>query len=192
MKRQAFIRIGAAALTVAGLSWCVKAATIIITGYQPPLTFELGQLLFPVGIIGISLTCYRPHRLEKTARALAILSLVGVLLGLLYSLVPGAQISTSEDFVFPYSLFILIGSVGGFVALLLIGIAILRTENDWNRWRRVPVIVALIPLPLIATGAIHFELPIFLIGSAWLLLGYALWRVANSNDFSKENQPVAA
>jgi hypothetical protein len=192
MKRQQFTRISAAALSVAGLSWCIKAGTIIVMGYQPPLTFELGQLLFPVGIVGIYLTCYRPHRLEKTALVLAIFSLVGALLGLLYPLVPGAQISTSDDFVFPYSLFVLIGSIGSFVALLLIGIAILRSENDWNRWRTVPVIVALIPLPLVATGLIHIEIPIFLTGSAWLLLACGLWRVANSNDFSEEKQPVAA
>jgi hypothetical protein len=191
MKRQALIRIGAAAFAIAGLSWCIKAGTIIVTGYQPPLTFELGQLLFPVGIIGIYLTFYRPHRLEKTGLVSAILSLVGSLLGLLYSLLPGAQISTGEEFIFPLSLFILIASVGGFVALLLLGIAILRTVNHWNRWRTVPVIVALIPLPLIATGVIHIERPIFLTGSAWLLLAYSLWRVANSNDFSEENQPVA-
>ena len=80
---------------------------------------------------------------------LAILGLVGSLLGLLYPLLPGAQISTGEEFIFPFSLFVLIGSIGGFVALLLIGIAILRPENCWNRWRTVPVIVALMPLPLI-------------------------------------------
>ena len=192
MKRQVLIRIGAAALIVAGLSWCIKAGTIIVTGYQPPLTFELGQLLFPVGIIGIYLTFDRPHRLEKSGLVLAILSLVGSLLGLLYSLLPGAQISTGEEFIFPFSLFVLIGSVGGFVALLLIGIAILRTGTYWNRWRTVPVIVALVPLPLIATVVIHLEIPIFLTGMAWLLLAYGLWRVANSNDFSEENQTVAA
>ena len=192
MTRRVLIRIGAAAFAMAGFLWCAKAATIMVTGYQPPLTFELGQLLFHVGIVGMYLAFHRPHRLAKTGLVLALLSLVGSLLGLLYPLFPGAQISTGEEFVFPYSLFVSIGSVGGFLALLSIGIAILRTGSYWNRWRTVPVIVALVPLPLFATAIIHFELPIFLIGISWLLLAYGLWRVAIAIDFSEENQTVAA
>jgi hypothetical protein len=183
MNRQAFTSIGAAALAMAGLLWCLKAGTIMVTGYQPPLTLELGQLLFPVGIIGIYMTLDRPNRIAKSGLVLAILGLVGSLLGLLYPLLPGARISTGEDFVMPYSLFVLVGSVGGFAALLLIGITILRSRNDWNRWRTVPVIVAAVPLPLIATGLIHIEVPIFLIGTTWLWLAYALWRVSQSSTF---------
>jgi hypothetical protein len=192
MTRQTFTRIGATALAVAGLLWCIKAGTIIVTGYQPPLTFELGQALFSAGIIGIYLTFDRPHHLEKIGLAVAILSLVGAVLGLFYPLLPGAQISTGEEFIFPYSLFVLIGSVGGFVALLVFGIAILRSGKQWKRWQTVPVIVALIPLPLIATGLVHIEIPIFFIGVAWLWLAYGLWQTANISAFSKDNQSVAA
>lgn len=62
--------------------------------------------------MGVYLTLDRPHRLEKSGLVLALLSLVGSLLGLLYPLLPGAQISTGEEFILPYSLFVLIGSVG--------------------------------------------------------------------------------
>ena len=192
MKRQAFTRIGAAALGVAGVLWCIKASTIMVTGYQPPLALELGQVLFSAGIIGIYLTFERPHRLERTGLVVVLLSLVGAVLGLLYPLVPGAQISTGEDFVFPYSLFVLIGSVGSFVALFVLGIAILRSGKQWNRWQTVPMTVALIPLPLIATGLIHIEMPIFFIGVAWLLLACGLWRVSTTSAFSQDNQPIAA
>ncbi len=192
MKRQAFIRIGAVAQAVAGLIWAIKAGAIMVTGVQPPALIELGQLLFPVGIIGIYRTLDRPQALEKTGLVLAIISLAATLAGWLYSLLPGAQVPTGEEFVFPTSLFLLIGSVGGFVAFVLIGIAVLRTGKSWNNWRKAPIIVALLPLPLIATAVVHFEFPIFLIGVAWLVLAYGLWRVANSNEFSETNRPVAA
>ena len=187
MKRQAFTKIGAAALAVAGSLWFIKAGTILVTGYQPPLALELGQVFFSAGIIGIYLTFERPHRLERTGLMLALLSLVGAALGLLYPLLPGAQISTSEEFIFPYSLFVLIASIGGFVALLVMGVAVLRSGKQWNRWQTVPVTVALIPLPLIATGLIHIELPIFFIGLTWVLLAYSLWRATNTSAFSGDN-----
>ena len=191
MKRQVFIRIGAAALAVAGLLWCIKAGTIIVMGYQPPLSFELGQILFSAGIIGIYLTFDRAHRLEKIGVVVAILSLVGAVSGLFYPLLPGAQISTGDEFIFPYSLLVLIGSIGGFAALLIMGIAILRSGKQWKRWQTVPMIVALSPIPLIATGLIHIEIPIFFIGLAWLLLAYGLWQTANTSAFSEDNQSAA-
>jgi len=192
MKRRSLIRVSAVALAVAGLLWSFKAVSIMVTGYQPVLALEMGQLLFPIGIIGIYLTLDKPRNFEKIGLMLAVLGLTGSLLGLLYPLLPGAQISTGEEFLFPYSLFVLIGSAGGFVALLLLGITILRSGKQWNRWQTVPVIVALIPLPLIATGLIHIEIPIFLIGVAWLLLAYGLWQVTNTSDFSEDNQSFAA
>jgi len=192
MERRSLIRVSAAALAVAGLLWSFKAVSIMVTGYQPVLALEMGQLLFPIGIIGVYLTLDKPRNFEKIGLMLAGLSLTGSLLGLLYPLLPGAQISTGEEFLFPYSLFVLIGSAGGFVALLLLGITILRSGKQWNRWQTVPVIVALIPLPLIATGLIHIEIPIFLIGVAWLLLAYGLWRVTNTSAFSEDNQSFAA
>ncbi len=45
--------------------WTIQAAAIMVTGDQPPLTFELGQLLFPTGAIGLYLTFESPQRLEK-------------------------------------------------------------------------------------------------------------------------------
>ncbi len=110
--------------------WSFKAAAIMVTGDQPPLTFELGQLLFPIGALGIYLTFESPRRLEKAGLALAVLGIAGSTLALLYPLVPGVEFSPSEDFVFPYSLFVLAGGVGGFLSLILMGIAFFRSRRD--------------------------------------------------------------
>lgn len=178
MSRGKWTRACSLAVGLAGALWCIKAGAILLTGDQPALTFELGQLIFPIGAIGLFLTCEHQGRLERTGLALAVLGLTGSLLALLYQLVPGAEVSTDEEFLFPYSLFVLVGSLGGFVALLLLGIAILRTRGAWGDWRPMPALVAALPMLVIPAGAVHIELPIFLIGLSWLVLAYGLWRVA--------------
>ena len=172
--------------------WSFKAAAIMVTGDQPPLTFELGQLLFAIGALGIYLTFEGPRRLEKAGLALAILGIAGSTLALLYPLVPGVEFSPSEDFVFPYSLFVLAGGVGGFLGLILMWIAFFRRRRDLGNRRAVPMLVALIPIPLLFTGVVHFEMPIFLIGISWLALAYFLWSLSDSSELAKEDTPVAA
>ena len=172
--------------------WSFKAAAIMVTGDQPPLTFELGQLLFPIGALGIYLTFESPRRLEKAGLALAVLGIAGSTLALLYPLVPGVEFSPSEDFVFPYSLFVLAGGVGGFLSLILMGMAFFRSRLDLGNRRAVPMLVALIPIPLLFTGVVHFEMPIFLIGISWLALAYFLWSLSDSSELAKEDTPVAA
>jgi len=189
LNRRPLIRTCAIALAAAGLAWCIKAGAIMATGDQPPLAFELGLLLFPVGVIGAYLTLDQPKRVARAGLVLAVVAMSGSLLAMLYPLVPGARISTGEDFVLPFSLFVLTGSAGGSLALLLIGIAIARTESRWTRWGRVPLIVALLPLAFVATSVVHFEMPIFLIGLSWLGLAYWLWRVAVDTPLTSAATP---
>jgi len=179
--RQVYVKASAIVLAVAGLMWSFKAAVIMVTGDQPALTFELGQLLFPIGAVGLYLSIEKSHPMRNFGLALAILGIVGSVLALLYLLLPGAEISTSEDFVFPYSVFVLAGNIGGFLAFIVMGIAIYRTRSDLHNWRTVPLVLALVPLLLIATGAIHLEMPILLIGLTWLLIAYFVWWVAGTS-----------
>ena len=48
----------------------------MVTGDQPPRTFELGQLLFPIGALAIYLTFESPRRLEEGGLPLAALGTV--------------------------------------------------------------------------------------------------------------------
>jgi hypothetical protein len=191
MSRVDAIRFCSLAVGCAGALWCVKASAIILTGDQPSLTFELGQLMFPIGAIGLYLTCDVPRRAEKSGLILAIVGLAGSLLALLYPLLPGARVSTGEEFLFPYSFFVLIGSLGGFMALLVLGFAILRRGGAWGPWRRLPAIVATLPLLLLPSGALNFELPILLIGVSWIVLGFGLWRAATVVALTPEPELVA-
>jgi hypothetical protein len=175
-------------LAVAGLLWAFKAAAIMIVQDQPPLAFELGLALLPVGIIGLYVAIDTSRRFEKAGLTLAALGLSGLVLAALYSLIPGAQISSEEEFLFPYSFFfLLLGSVSGFLALAVLGIAFFRARYNLGSWRSIPLLVALLPLPLAVTGIIHFELPVLLIGVAWMALAYFLvritsWKVKNTGQ----------
>lgn len=110
MRKHQYAKVCTVALASAGLLWAFKAAGIMITDDQPPLALELGGVLFPVGITGLYIAVDASRRLEKIGLMLAALSLIGLVLAILYSLIPGAQISSAEEFIFPISLFILMGS----------------------------------------------------------------------------------
>ena len=191
MKKNATIAC-AVLLALAGLMFSFKAAAIMLTGEQPPVAFELGQLLFPVGAVGLYLTVKEPGRLEKAGLFFAILGILGTVLSHVYSLLPGAVVSNSEEFVFPHSLFVLVGSMGGFIALFLMGLAIYRRRDDLGRQKAIPLIVAVIPIPLMVTVVFHFEAPIFLIGLAWLVLAYFLWSLVSPTLHGKDDQSAAA
>jgi len=123
----------------------------------------------------------RLARLEKIGLTMAVVGIAGSILAILYPLVPNAQTSSGEEFVLPYSLFVLTGSAGGFLALIFLGLAFFRARTDLGQWRIIPLIIALLLFPLAVTGIIHLEIPIFLIGLMWMILAYFLVRVASIN-----------
>jgi len=180
MDRSRMARLGALALGAAGLAWGFKAGVILAKGDQPALAFELGQVLFPTGILGIVSTIKRPSRLARSGIALAIVGVVGSVLALGYPMLPGVYVPQGDAFVLPYSLFVLAASLGGFLALVIVGLAVLRDGQSWGRWRRVPIVVGLSPVMFAALGAVDIELPILGIAAGWILLGAALWSVARS------------
>lgn len=71
------------------------------------------------------------------------------------------------------------GAASGFLALVILGVGFRRARQDLGFWRMLPLIVALLPLPLALTGIIHFELPLLLIGITWMALAYFLARIAS-------------
>lgn len=77
LKTHHVVRISAVLLGLGGLVWAFKAGTIMATGNQPALSFELGQVLFPFGALGLYLTAPRPDRLQRIGLALAILAFFG-------------------------------------------------------------------------------------------------------------------
>jgi hypothetical protein len=169
------------ALIAGGVLWVIKAATILATGYQPPQIFELAQVLFALGLLGLWGRLARPAIwLAKAGAALAAVALASRLGASLYERLPGAVISTGEEFVVPYSPMVLLGAAGVYLGLILLGTATARTRGLPAPWHLIPLGVGAAFGPLALTGVIHVELPILLMGLAWMLAGAALWRSANN------------
>ncbi len=119
------------------------------TGNQPARSFELRQILFPFGAFGLYFISQRPQGLLRIGLVLALLAFRSSMFALLYPLVPGSVIPPEEQFILPYSLFVLLGGVGGFLGLALIATAFWQAGGSLGRQRAIPLIVALLPLPLL-------------------------------------------
>lgn len=167
------------AAIVGGLFWAVKAGAILLLNYQPPLIFEVAQILFVVGLIGLYIRLEgRSGRVGKAGVFIALLALAARLGATVYEFLPGAVISTDEQFIFPYSLFVFLGGVGSFIGLILLGVASIQAKMMPSPWNAVPLIAGLLSLPIAMTGLLHIEVPILLIGLAWIGVGYTIWRSA--------------
>jgi hypothetical protein len=168
-------------MILGGLFWTAKAAMILVLGYQPPFLFEGAQLLFALGLFGLYLRVDgHTSRVGRAGMISAGFAFLARLAASLYEVLPGTEISTSEEFVFPYSFLVLIGALGLVFGLLFLGIATLRTNALVFPWRAVPLSVVALGLPLWVTSIIHIEIPILLLGMLWTLLGYTIWKQAAS------------
>ena len=164
------------AAILGGVLWMIKAGMIMITGFQPPLIFELGQFFFTVGLVGLYERLEgRAGRLGRAGLSLVLMAIAS-LTGLVgYSLWPGAELPTEEAFVFPVSLFYLAAAAGAFGGLILLGVAARRAGSISRNRRSLPLAVGLLPIPAAISGLLHEELPILLLGVGWMLLGYLIW-----------------
>ena len=114
----------------------------------------------------------------------AIAAGCGVLVVLVRA-VGGEGVEPSEDDVTLLTPFITGASVGTFVALLALGVAVRRTRTlaPVPAWLPLAMGVAAIPL-LIVGGALEsiserlIEVPIAVLGLAWIGLGIGLWNAA--------------
>ena len=93
-----------------------------------------------------------------------------------YELWPGFVPPNDEQFIFPYSLFVLLSGVGPFVGLILVGLDIFRAKAMRAPWHISPLGIGVLPIPMAIFGVVHLELPIFMIGLTWIALGVIILR----------------
>jgi hypothetical protein len=87
-----------------------------------------------------------------------------------------------EDSLTSLTPFIVLAGLGPFVGLVLLGIATLRVKAMPAPWSALPLVMGAGAVPLMLVGGILelvserlVELPIVLLGLAWVLLGYSVW-----------------
>ncbi len=162
----ALIRLGGLAAMVGGLLWVVKGGSILITGQQPPVVFEAAMPFFAVGLLGLH------ARLDSR----------GGPLGKAGILVAYAALAAAATFLItPLAPFIVVAGFGPFLGLVLLGSATLQARVFPSPWSALPLAMGLGgPLLILAGGSLALmgerllEIPIVLVGLAWMLLGYSV------------------
>jgi len=166
MASSALIRIGGLAAMVGGLLWVVKGGAILLTGQQPPVVFEAALPLFALGLLGLHARLEgRGGPLGKAGVLVTYAALTAAVLVLVAPLPP---------------LYVVAG-FGLFLGLVLIGTATLQAGVFRPPWSALPLALGLGgPLLILAGGGLALmserllEVPIVLVGLAWMLLGYSV------------------
>jgi hypothetical protein len=160
------IRWAGLAAMVGGLLWVVKGGSILLTGQQPPVVFEAALPLFAVGLLGLH------ARLDGRGGPLGK---AGVLMAYV------ALVSAAIVLITPLAPFIAVAGFGPFLGLVLLGSATLQARVFAPLWSALPLAMGLGgPLLILAGGGLALiserllEIPIVLVGIAWMLLGYSV------------------
>ena len=183
MSASRLARWGGLAAMLGGVLWVFKGGAIMLTGEQPPVVFSAAQPLFAAGLVGLHARLGgRGGRLGKTGLLLAYAALSSALVALVGFTLAQARWVPNEDSVTLLTPFIVLAGFGPFVGLVLLGIATLRVEAMPAPWSALPLVMeaGAVPLMLLVGGILGlvnerlFELPIVLLGFAWVLLGYSV------------------
>ncbi|MGI8426745.1 MAG: hypothetical protein ACR2FO_05955 [Actinomycetota bacterium] len=171
--RSQSVRVAGIAGMVGGACWVVKALAILATGDQPPFLFGVAPPLFGVALIGLHARLEGQGGLPGTiGLVLAALSGLFALVGLVLPSTPGAE---------SFSPWIFGGFIANLASLILLGIAVRRSGTLPGRGRLLPLVLGISTIPLIAVGGALesvnerlLEVPLVLIGVAWIGLGYLI------------------
>ena len=167
------VRWSALAAMLGGLLWVVKGGVIMLGGSDPDL-FIPAQFFFGVALIGLH-TCLA-GRGGLLGRVGGFLAYIAVLLSFVNALYSVFFAEDGPQTPFPFNATYAIAGLAIFVGLVLLGLATLRVDILPRRWRVLPLAIGLLALlPVWVLAFIHLELPVVVLGFAWVLLGYVLW-----------------
>jgi hypothetical protein len=167
MSSSGIVQWGGLAAITGGVLWVVKGVGILLTGEQLPLVFEAAMLLFALGLLGLHARLGgRASSLEKVGALVAYVSVVSAVVAIVAPLTP----------------FIAVAGFGPLLGLVLLGIATLQTRIFPPPWSILPLVMGLgTPILILAGGGLLatinerlLEIPIVLVGLAWMLLGYSV------------------
>lgn len=173
MTSPSLIRVGGVAAMLGGAMWIVKGGLIMLGAPDPDL-FIPAQLFFALGLLGLhTQLAERGGRSGRIGGGLAYVAVALSVVNVPYS------VFFAEDWPqtpFPFNFTYLLAGLAIFVGLVFLGIATLRAGAPPGRWRILPLIVGLAALfPVWILAFIHLEVPVVVLGVAWMSIGYALW-----------------
>lgn len=189
-------RCAAAAAVIGGAAWVVKAGVIFATGDEPSATFAIGLVLFPFALLGLRSTLADVSgRAARAGGLLAALAAVCAVSTLVVRAVGGEAVEPTEDEVTALTPFITLTALGTLGALIALGIATRRAQALAHGYASLPLAMGVATIPLLILGTALegvderlFEVPIALLGLAWIGLGVALRNSAEHHNDAREQR----
>lgn len=174
MAYSGFARLGGLAAIAGGLLWVVKGGGILLTGEQLPLVFEAAMPLFALGVLGLHARLGgRAGPLGRVGGFVAYAALTSAVVALMTPLTP----------------FVVVAGFGPFLGLVLLGGDILEARVFPSPWSALPLAMGLgAPILIVVGGAALapinerlLEVPLVLVGLAWMLLGYSMLAIKSAS-----------
>lgn len=189
MTSPSLIRLGGVAAMLGGAMWIVKGGLIMLGGPDPNL-FLPAQLFFALCLLGLhTRLAERGGRLGRIGGFLAYAAVALSMVNTPYSIFFAER---GPQTPFPFNVTYFSASLAIFIGLVFLGIAVLRAGVLPGRWRTLPLILSLSALlPVWILAFIHLEIPVVVLGAAWMLLGYVLWsdRSASARQPAEGEEP---
>ncbi|MDQ3303746.1 MAG: hypothetical protein ACR2HO_12595 [Rubrobacteraceae bacterium] len=138
------------------------------------------ELFFAVALVALYLHLGdRDGRLGRIGGLLAYLAVALSAANAPYSLFFAEKAPQTP---FPFNITILTASLAIFLGLMLLGIVTSRAGILSAHWRILPLMIRLLALlPVWILALVYVELPVVVLGFAWVLLGYLLWAEADAS-----------
>jgi len=189
-------RISGGAAAIGGFCWLLKSGLVLLTGEQPLLLFEIAPAFFAKAIVGLA---GRLTGQSGLARAGALIAIVGGAAALLNSVRELLIAATGIDFM-EIELISIAAGFGWLFGLLFVGLTIWQRQTFSGKWRLLPVLLAVFPIPMIMLLSILgeamglepaveerlIEVPLLLLGLGWMALGWRL--VCDSKQVGLANE----
>lgn len=171
------MRMGGFAAILGGAMWIVKGGAILAERNQPPVVFAAAPALFALALVALhALVRGRRERLERIGGFSAYVAAVLALM------TAGAALVTwNGDMPALFNATMGFSTLFILVALVALGVVTRRAAVLRPPWHALPLALGILFVPLLLLGGLLsvgderlLEIPIVLLGVAWMVLGYAI------------------
>jgi hypothetical protein len=183
MTRDRAAALGSVCALIGGLCWVVKGGWILVTGWQPPVIYEVAPLFFPVAAGALFVLPGVRSRLATVGLAMASIAELAAVLAVLGFFLGPPDWQPTGSTVTVLTPWITLSALGTSVSLVLLGVPVRRARALPGWTRNLPLLIGAGAIPVLAVGGLlellrtHLiEVSTVVIGLGWVALAMALAR----------------